>query len=283
MSKKSDPRLTPARPDLAAEFLRGTVQATQFVKGERAQVCVPVAGLFAKPDATSALQTEVFYGEEFTVYERGDTWAWGQAARDGFVGYVAAGALLGELDTPDHWVCALRTPLYREPDLKAPNQGYLHRNSLVRVRNTDDHYLDVGAGWVHVGDVRKLGDWSADFVDVALSYLHAPYVWGGRSSFGLDCSALVQNALLACGHAAPLRDSDMQEQSLGRAISFDADNPQLTRGDLVFWAGHVGIMCDGGHFLHANAHHMKTAIEPAKDAFARIQKTAGNITSVRRF
>ncbi len=278
---KFDPRLTPARPDLAADFLQGQVEAKAFVAGEANRVNRPVVGLYASADDQTQLQTELLFGEEFVVYERKNKWAWGQANRDGFVGYVRADALALDLPRPDHWVCALRTPLYQWPDLKAPVNGFLHQNSLVSVLGQDDHYVDTGVGWVHVGDLKPEGNWRPDFVQTALAYLHTPYVWGGRSSIGLDCSALVQNALMAAGQPC-LRDSDMQEASLGAKVELADDLSNLRRGDLLFWKGHVGLLVDVKTLLHANAHHMATAAEPVAGAIERIKKTAGPVQSVRR-
>jgi cell wall-associated NlpC family hydrolase len=281
MSDEYDPRLTPARPDLAAEHLRGKVDAKKFVPGIAHQICMPVAPLTFAPKPDQELQQELLFGEGFIVYEQLENWVWGQAERDDFVGFLPRTHVQPGRTEPDHWVSALRTPLYKWPDLKAATAGYLHRNSLIKIQGQDDHYVDTGAGWVHVGDVRPLGDPMDDFVEVALSYLHVPYVWGGRSSFGLDCSALVQNALQAIGQDC-LRDAYMQEAVLGEALALEDVPGKLQRGDLIYWKGHVGMMIDCELFLHANAHHMACAVEPVQDTIKRIQKTAGPIISVRR-
>ncbi|VAV95730.1 NLP/P60 family lipoprotein [hydrothermal vent metagenome] len=282
MSKTPDHRLTLARPDLADGQLMGKVAAKKYAATTPYQVIVPVTGLYLQPEPDQSLQTELLFGECFMVLEIKNGKAWGQAVSDGFVGYVDASALSQTCPSPTHWVCALRTPLYKWPDLKAPVSGFLHKNSQVHISDSDDHYRNVGPGWIHAGDLATLGDWHQDFVATALQYLHTPYVWGGRSSLGLDCSALLQNALFAAGRSC-LRDADMQETSLGQPVAFSGNTEQLHRGDLVFWKGHVGIIADHDQLLHANAHHMATALEPAKPALQRIQKTAGPVTSVRRF
>ncbi|MBL4596567.1 MAG: C40 family peptidase [Robiginitomaculum sp.] len=275
-----DPRCTPARPDLADIDLQGTIHATRYVTGERGRIGVACTGLYPQPDATQEMQTELLFGEAFNVLETTENWVWGQAMRDGYVGYLARTALSDMLE-PDHWVSALRTPIFQWPDLKAPISGFLHRNSWVNVAETSDVYCDVGPGWVHKAHISALDVWAKDFINIALSYLHAPYVWGGRSSSGLDCSALVQNALFACGIKC-LRDTDMQEETVGEKIAFDGDLSTLQRGDLLFWKGHVGIMAETDILLHANAYHMATALEPVDTAIARIQSTIGPVRTVRR-
>ncbi len=278
-----DLRITPARADLAASSLRGTVKATHYADAQDMQVCVSLAPLYGAPDATTMLQTELLLGERFDVYEQKNDWVWGQARRDGYVGYMPTNKLGALANAPDHRISALRTPVFATPDLKAPILGYVHENSIFMCAGKEGRYLKLAPdnGWVFAKHAAPLDAIVADWVSHAQAYLGAPYVWGGRSSFGLDCSALVQNALQAGGIAAP-RDSDMQEKALGKAVTIQGDLSGLFRGDLVFWKGHVGIMLDGKMFLHANAHHMKVVHEPLSEAVARIKKTTGAITAIRR-
>lgn len=277
MSQPFDPKRTPARADLAADFLHGKVPAKKFVTGTSYQVNSLVADLVFCPTPNQTLETQLLFGEPFIGYENKNGWIWGQATRDGFVGYVGASHLVLAGPKPDHWVSALRTPIYSYPDLKAPIDGYLHRNSQVCVTGYDDHYRNIGLGWVHDGDLQPQAKPADDWVEIAQSYLHTPYLWGGRSSFGLDCSALVQNALHATGIACP-RDSYMQQADLGKTLQLD----DLRRGDLIFWKGHVGLMLSEDQFLHANAHHMATAIEPVQTAIDRLINTAGPVIAVQR-
>ena len=281
MSKAFDPRTTPARADLAADFLQGQISARKFVAGRKLRVQAMVADMVAAPDENQSLQTQLLFGEEIIVYEKKNGWAWGQAVVDGYVGYVNADALALKEQEPDYRVCSLRTAVFCQPDVKAPVSGFLHCNSLVQVEARQGNFGKVSDGWVFWGDLAPINTVAPDWVEVAHKYLHAPYVWGGRSSFGLDCSALVQNALLAAGSSCP-RDSDMQEAVLGEPVSLSKMDTGLLRGDLVFWPGHVGIMLDHKQFLHANAYHMATVIEPLTAAISRIQKTSGSVRSIRR-
>ncbi len=282
-SQPFDPRLTPARADLAAAHLRAKVTAARYATPKLMQVCAPLTPLYAVADAASPLQTELLLGERFDVYEQNNGWVWGQSRRDGFVGYCRADDFCALTDAPDRRICALRTPIFADPDLKAPVRGFAHGNSVLYAETKEDRYIKIagGLGWVFARHTIPLGEVAQDWVAIAQSYAHTPYVWGGRSSCGLDCSALVQNALEAGGIAA-LRDSDMQQGSLGKAVPVTTDLSGLRRGDLVFWKGHVGIMLDAQMFLHANAHHMCVAHEPLAEAVSRIQKTAGAITAIRR-
>jgi cell wall-associated NlpC family hydrolase len=133
-------------------------------------------------------------------------------------------------------------------------------------------------GFVVEQHLEPLAAVAPDFVAVAERFLCAPYLWGGKSVAGIDCSGLVQVACTMAGIAAP-RDTDMQERELGTRL---AGIEALARGDLVFWKGHVGIMLDGARLLHANAHHMMTAVEPLAEAVARIASRGSSVTSIRR-
>ncbi|MBL4618301.1 MAG: C40 family peptidase [Robiginitomaculum sp.] len=278
MSQQFDPRITPARSDLAAEHLRGIVTAEKFVSGNTLSVITEMSDLLAQPKLDQSLQSQLLFGEQFVCLESKDGWAWGQSVRDGYVGYVRASALQEQTAIPDHWISSLRTPVFSQANLKSPIVGYLHRNSQIHISKTSDDYCHVGMGWVAKCDIQAINSPAEDWVEVAKTYLHSPYVWGGRSSFGLDCSALIQNSLQAAGISCP-RDSDMQEEQLGKPVR----TSDFTRGDLLFWKGHVGVMVCRDNFLHANAASMKTVIEPVSEAINRIEKTAGPITSIRRF
>ncbi len=273
-----DRRLTPARPDLAAEHLRGRVEAARFAPGTPRRVVVPVAPLRREPRADLGLDTELLMGEAFTAYENTDEgWSWGQG-EDGYVGWVPTEAL-GEPGAPaTHRVAALRTFVYPGPSIKlAPAAGLPFGAGVVA---TDaGPFAAVPGGFVWAGHLAPADATEPDFVAVAERFSGIPYLWGGKSALGLDCSALVQTALRAAGHAAP-RDTDMQERALGRAV--DPDGP-LRRGDLVFWRGHVGLMRDPLTLLHANGHAMTVESEPLASARTRIRGATGrDVTGVRR-
>ncbi|MEH3147769.1 MAG: NlpC/P60 family protein [Methylobacterium frigidaeris] len=278
-----DPRLTPARPDLADERLRGVVEAARYVPGTPRRIRAPLAPLRRAPGPGAALDTEALHGEAVTVYEVRDGWAYAQLVQDGYVGYLPAEAL-GEPDpAPTHRVAVLRSFVYPAPDLKRPPRFHLGFGSLVRVAGQEGDYarLDDG-GFVFARHLAGLGEVAPDVAGTAERFVGVPYLWGGRSSLGLDCSGLVQTALLAAGRAAP-RDADMQERGLGRPLPLDDDLSGLARGDLIFWRGHVGLMLDATRLIHANGHHMAVAVEPLAEAAARIgAHSHGAITSIRR-
>jgi len=271
MAGDLDPRLHPFRDDLAASSLKGRVEAKRFVDATSYQVCVPVLDVIAKPDATG-LATQMLFGEVFDVYEEAGALAWGQCRADGYVGY-ARKAGLGEPKPATDRIDALSAHVYAAPNFKSLPVMSLSMGSLVEVTGAKGDFLSTPDGYV---SQKHVGGGSADFVEVAEQVLGAPYLWGGRSAFGLDCSALVQLALMAVGKTCP-RDSDMQMRDLGRVV----DGP-YERGDLVFWKGHVGIMCDATTLLHANIHHMRVAFEPIADAVARIAKTDGPVLAHKR-
>lgn len=260
-----DGRTTLARADLADAALEGIVRAQRFATPRRMQATAPSLPLRAGPGGAAEQDDQLLFGETFAVLEVRDGFAWGQAQRDGYVGFVESGRLSPEMVTPTHWVSALRAYAFAEPSIKAPAAGPFSLNALVCIDAADGEFLHaVGAGWISARHLRPLGDFATDRVAVAERFLGAPYLWGGRDSLGLDCSGLVQQALYACGEACP-RDTDMQE-TLGSPIAMDA----LRRGDLVFWNGHMGMMLDAETLLHANSFHMAVAREALSEAITRI-------------
>jgi cell wall-associated NlpC family hydrolase len=274
-----DPRITPARPDLAAAHLRGKVEAGRFVEGIAEDVIVGLAPVRQAPAHDAPLVTEAFGGERVTVYDSdGEGWAWGQLASDGYVGWLPAAALLAPGPAPTHWVAALRTLVFSGPSIKLPPLDALPLGAQVPVaRQQASFAITASGGCVPARHLAPLNSRETDYVTVAERFLGTPYLWGGKSSLGIDCSGLVQVALTACGIHCP-RDSDMQEQAIGAPATLD----KLQRGDLLFWKGHVAIACDVASLLHANAFHMQVAIEPLAEAIARIRADGAEVTSVRR-
>lgn len=274
----SDPRLTPARADLAADHLRGSVEADRYATGVMHQVLAGVAPLRTGPGADAGLATELLFGEVFSVYDDIDGWAWGQSAVDGYVGYVPSSMLRPSVFRPTHSCAALRTFLYPAPDIKLPPLDALTLGARVNVLETEGAFARIdGDAWISSRHLTPLQDREPDFVATAERFTGAPYLWGGRSVLGLDCSGLVQISLGAAGVDAP-RDTDMQEAEVGSL----SDNP-LARGDLVFWQGHVAIMCNATTVIHASATDMLVVAEP----FAALEQRladgdTGPVTSVKR-
>ena len=279
-----DPRITPARPDLAAQHLAGSVKAERFVEGKAFEIGASQAPLRSAASHEATLMTEALKGERITVYETSENgWAWGQLAGDGYVGFMPARALRAAGPAATHKVAALRTFVFPGPSIKLPPKETLSFGSRLAVARIDGSFAITAAGdhvsVLHLAPVRTL---ETDFVAVAERFLGTPYLWGGKSSLGTDCSGLLQLALNACGVTCP-RDTDMQEQALGSALARPHEPQQLRRGDLVFWKGHVAIVRDDATVVHANAsRHMAVALEPIAEALPRIRAIAGDITSVRR-
>jgi len=276
-----DPRLTPARSDLAAAHLRGRVEAERFVEGTVKVVVASQAPMRRAPSLEAPLDTEALAGEQVTIYEATDEgWAWGQLADDGYVGWMPASALGPPGPEPTHKVVAPRTLAFSGPSIKLPPLAALPFGARVAVAGTAERFCVTTHGYIPAPHLAPLGFVEPDFVAVAERFLGTPYLWGGKSSLGLDCSGLVQLALVACGVACP-RDADLQEGALGTPVA-SADFAGLERGDLVFWKGHVAIVRDRQLFVHANAFHMAVAHEPIAEAIARIRAAEGAPTSVRR-
>jgi len=277
-----DPRLTPARPDLAAKYLQGKVEAERFTDGEQFVIADSLAPLRERPSTEAALLTQALKGERVTIYDHdGEGFAWGQLNGDGYVGWLPDRALAKPAGAPTHKVTAIRTFAFPGPSIKLPPAETLVMGALVSVIREDGPFAVTHEGWYlprqHLGAIE---DHVEDFVGVAERFVGTPYLWGGKSSFGIDCSGLVQIALNAAGTGCP-RDSDMQQDGLGRTLSA-AESKKPRRGDLMFWKGHVAIVRDADTIVHANAHHMATAIENTRDAVARIKAAGNEITAIKR-
>jgi cell wall-associated NlpC family hydrolase len=277
-----DPRLTPARPDLAAKYLEGKVKAARFVAGEEFEIVDSVAPLRVEPSSDAEQKTQALKGERVTIYDRNaEGWAWGQLNSDGYVGWLPDHALAKPGAAPTHKVTSLSTFAFPGPSIKLPPSGILPLGAKLAVRGDDGTFAVTHDGWYvprqHLGtlDVNE-----SDFVAVAERFAGTPYLWGGKTSLGIDCSGLVQVALNAAGIGCP-RDSDMQEQALGRTLP-ESELKKLQRGDLIFWEGHVAIVRDTESIVHANAYHMATAIENTYAAIARIKAAGSEVTSIKR-
>jgi cell wall-associated NlpC family hydrolase len=281
--RRFDPRVTPARADLAAKGLQGKVKAERYVEGSVYEVVAPQAPLRGEPRPDAPLSTEALRGERVTVYDiNAEGWAWGQLAADGYVGWLATSALAPPGPPPTHKVAALRTLVFPGPSIKLPPLEALpFAAQLVIAETKDQMAVTQERGYVPAAHLAPVGRYERDFVSVAERFLGTPYLWGGKTVLGLDCSGLLQVALLACGVACP-RDSDMQEEAIGAAITLDAGLASLQRGDLMFWKGHVAIVRDRASLIHANAFHMAVAIEPLAEAVERIRSGGTEISSIRR-
>ena len=278
-----DPRVTPARADLAAKELEGKVVAARYVAGEVCEVIEPQAPLRGEPRHDAPLLTEALKGERVTVYEtNAEGWAWGQLAADRYVGWLSANALAPPGAPPMHKVVALRTLVFPGPSIKlAPLEALPFGARVALARREERMAVTQSGGYLPAVHLAPIDVYEMDFVAVAERFLGVPYLWGGKTVLGLDCSGLLQIALSACGIVCP-RDSDMQEEALGSPVAAAADRSDLQRGDLLFWTGHVAIVRDRATFLHANAFHMAVAIEPIGDAIARIRAAGSEITAIRR-
>jgi len=260
----SGPRLTLARQGLAAASLEGIVAAGRYAPTRAMRVGAPVAPVFAAPDPTSERIDEMIYGERFDVLETQGGFAWGQAARDGCVGFVPVDALAPPGPAATHRVAALHADALAEPSINAAAQGPFSLNALVAVEaEAGDFSRAADGAWFRTADLAPIGVFERDPAAVAERFLGAPYLLGGRTSAGVDASGLVQQALYACGRACP-RGAD-QQLAAGREIA----RAEAGGGDLVGWRGHVGLLVDGARLIHASAHNMAVVIEGLDDAIAR--------------
>jgi cell wall-associated NlpC family hydrolase len=281
-----DKRLHAFRPDLADISLKGQVTADRFVAGKPARIVAPVADMLGEPRPDAGLNTQLLRGDDVTVFDEAEGWAWVQAERDGYVGYVSGGFLGLRSDAPTHMVGVPRSFLYSGPDLRFPRLGELSLGSSVTVkdfaetRGTRYALLSTGEAMI-AGHLRPAGQFSGDYVAVAETLLMTPYLWGGSTAFGIDCSGLVQLSMRMAGRDV-LRDSDMQAARLGEPVEPGSGYSGLRRGDLVFWKGHVAIMTDERTMIHANGHTMLVSREGLAEAIGRIGYLYGGPTGFRR-
>ena len=250
--------------------------AARFAEGRAAQLARGVAGLHTAPVDTAPLHTQLLFGENFTVYEEKNGWVWGQSSLDSYVGYARADAFDASPSSPTHRVIARSTSLLRAPDVKKGASDMLPMNAKIAVAEQGERFARLSNGLhVFAGHIAPFASRVPDWVAVTETLVGVPYVWGGKTAAGLDCSGLVQSALEAGGIASP-RDTDMMETALGQQIALDA---KLQRGDLIFWKRHVGVMLDAERLIHANGFHMQVSIETL--ALVRERTLASENLSVR--
>lgn len=287
MNESLDRRLNVYRPDLADIRFQGHLQAARFTAGEAARIVEPVVDLKAEPKADSGTQSQLLMGEGIRVFERRSGWCWIQADSDDYVGYIKESACEPGAITPTHRVVAPRTFLYPDADLRLPPVAALSAGSLLTVGDEAEtrgtlYYRLSGGGAVVARHCLPIGEVSSmDYITIAEDFMETPYLWGGRSGFGIDCSGLVQLTLALAGLSAP-RDSDMQAAGLGHEIDPGENQSALRRGDFVFWSGHVGMMEDSTTLIHASGHTMSVTRESLDEATARITSQYGAPTFYRR-
>ncbi len=278
-----DPRIHPIRDDLAAAHYRDKIKAARYAEGRRAQVAQTAVPLRIAPDAAARRGSELLWGETVTIYDEKDGWCWVQNATDQYMGYVPAAALSAPGPEPTHRVAVLRTVRVPTSDIKSMPSEFLSFGTRLAVTDFVDGSSDVklaklaDGSFVVAAHITPLTELTSDWPKDAERFLDAPYVWGGRTSLGIDCSGLVQMTLAGAGIKAP-RDTDLQNAFFTNQVV----RKDLRRGDLIFWRGHVGLMLDHDRLLHATAFGMHTMIEPLAEAETRIMTKHKLEASYRR-
>jgi cell wall-associated NlpC family hydrolase len=272
-----DKRLNAYRNDMADLRLKGKVESKLFREGGLMQMLAPLATLHRAPSDDAPQETQVLMGEEVRVFDLAEGWAWVQLEHDGYVGYMREEFLNAKIHYPSHHVIVPSTLLYTKPNLKTQPVKFLSMNANVTITAVQDKFFELATGgFVFAEHLAPIAQVKSDFVAVAEQFLNTPYLWGGKSAHGIDCSGLVQTALHGCGIYCP-RDADMQENDLGSPLLIN-NLDGLKRGDLIFWDGHVGIMRNETTLLHASGHQMLVVSELLQDVVARNKP----ITKIKR-
>ena len=282
-SFREDKRLNAFREDLADVRLQAFVNAARYVEGREMTVCAPVATLRRHAGFDNPQDSQFLYGDHVRLFDMADGWAWVQNERDGYVGYCPVNTLVEGLVEPSHLVTAYHTLVFPAPDIKCPPLFSLPLGSRVQVVEETGKFARLpDGGWIYRKHLGALDSVEPDIASTACMFLNAPYLWGGNSYLGLDCSGLVQIAMLCAGRLVR-RDTDMQESTIGTPLDLGEGRPELMRNDLVFWPGHVGIMVDSQNLIHANATDMKTTIAPLDKIESHILAIENNkVSSIRR-
>lgn len=276
-----DKRLNAYRIDLADMRLKGKVDAPLFREGSLMQMNAPIATLHRAPAFDAPQETQVLLGEIMRVFDVTEGWAWVQLSGDSYVGYMKQNFLSAKIHEPTHHVSVPSTLLYTKPSIKVQPVKYLPMNAQLSVTAMEEQFVELATGGFVIADhTSPLTRFKTDFINTAEQFLNTPYLWGGKSAHGTDCSGLLQTSLHACRMICP-RDADMQEQELGSPLLIN-NLDGLKRGDLIFWSGHVGIMQNETTLLHASGHQMMVVSEPLATVDERTKAKGKEISSMRR-
>lgn len=284
MPATPDRRIWPVADGIAHRRVAEQIGADELslTDGDWMRVRAVVADLCATPEG--ARDRQLLMGARFCVVTQrlaeshglAESWAFGFHDSDGYCGWVKVSDL-GPDHAVTHWVSTPATHLYPAADMKQRELASLSLGAKVAVTAFSDEFAQTPDGFVPRGHLRAIGDWADDPVAVARKLIGTPYLWGGNSRAGIDCSGLVQAALHACGLSCAA-DSDQQQAMPGEAVALNEAQP----GDLVFWAGHVGMIAAPGRLLHANAHHMAVVEEDLRPAIDRIAAKGTPVLSCLR-
>ena len=264
-----DPRLTPANEIFACSTLKGTIKHSNFVVGKSYQINMPFIDLLAAPGGKRNRQ--LIYGSKVKYFGEADGWAFVQNTYDSYVGYVPQNAIVPETKKT-HIVSGPLTHVFLEPNIKSRNIEILPLAAKVSGQMVENGFMETELGWISVAQLKRKTELPKDPVEVSKLLQNAPYLWGGNTSLGIDCSGLIQISMMLCGLDCP-GDSDQQMKTLGQNL--DIGSPRK-RGDILFWKGHVAWAVNERQILHANAYHMATVIEEADEAIERIQTQDNN-------
>jgi len=254
----------------------------KFFTGQRLKIIDNYTPIKCSPNIDSETMSEALYGENFILKKTFKNWLFGKLESDNYEGFISINSISTEDYKHTHYVSELRTYMYSKPDIKSVTTGILSINSLITVVDEVRGFSKLNNdSYVFTRHIDLKSKKNNNYIDTAIKFTNTPYKWGGRTSFGIDCSGLVQLSLMNSGYECP-RDSELQKQVLGKNIPLETCFNNLKKGDLIFWEGHVGIMVSDKNIIHANSFSMDTRIEKLTDVDSRISQNSNKICEIKR-
>lgn len=237
------------------------------------QIAWPHVDLLAHP--AGPRDRQLLLGEAVTILGSNQQHSYIRSEKDGYIGYVT-GLSITTPQPPSHQVIAAATHSYGDASIRSADLATLSFGAKITASGDSQDFVETSHGHIPKQALAELPTPARDPITTARLFLNTPYLWGGNTRSGIDCSGLIQAALLAANMPCP-GDSDQQQQ-LGQTIT----NGQYQSGDLLFWNGHVALVTSPTKMIHANAHHMQVVEEPITQAIIRIARTTGPVTAHKR-
>ena len=229
----------------------------------------PKANMNLKPDSNSEVVSQILYGEKFKIFSENKGWLKIKTIYDNYIGYIRKDKFFKKFN-PTNKIYVLKSRIYKKKDNKfLKTNNYLYFGSSVSVKNKDNKFIEFENNrWIKKKDTRSINHFEKNFSKIFKLFLNTKYLWGGKTSQGIDCSALIQIYFYYNRIFFP-RDTKDQIKYCKKKI-----NKKLVKGDIIFWKGHVGICVNNKKFIHAYGPKKKVLIMPTILTIKLIYRTA---------